>query len=206
MTTKKVNLIKVIITSVALILLFIPSMYKMQLLVSIGYGMWKDGVSHQVSLFSCIGQHIGTVGDIFIVILLVALVLCLFLQIKQYLGNNEKQNSKYANYSSIFPLILFIIISILAGLVFPDMGESGVSYEKSVLFFVELALLIALVVVSLLSYRKYRKEGIIEYVTVKVSDNKPVGLDELEKLKSLYDGGVITQEEFNAKKKQILGL
>ena len=30
--------------------------------------------------------------------------------------------------------------------------------------------------------------------------------DELKKYKELFDGGIITQEEFNAKKKQLLGL
>jgi hypothetical protein len=30
--------------------------------------------------------------------------------------------------------------------------------------------------------------------------------DELKKFKELFDGGVITQEEFDAKKKELLGL
>lgn len=30
--------------------------------------------------------------------------------------------------------------------------------------------------------------------------------DELKKLKELFDAGIITQEEFDAKKKQLLGL
>lgn len=38
------------------------------------------------------------------------------------------------------------------------------------------------------------------------SSSKPSYLDELEKLSQLHDQGVITDEEFEAKKKQLLGL
>jgi hypothetical protein len=51
------------------------------------------------------------------------------------------------------------------------------------------------------------KEAIEEKM---VSGNKPTakssGLDDLEKLAELKEKGIITEEEFNAKKKQILGL
>ena len=40
----------------------------------------------------------------------------------------------------------------------------------------------------------------------KASDSKGNNMDDLLKLKSLLDAGVITQEEFEAKKKQLLGL
>ena len=39
-----------------------------------------------------------------------------------------------------------------------------------------------------------------------VSQEQPKTTDELKKYKELLDGGVITQEEFDAKKKQLLGL
>ncbi len=39
-----------------------------------------------------------------------------------------------------------------------------------------------------------------------VSTPGSVGLDELEKLAELKEKGIITKEEFDAKKKQILGL
>ena len=38
------------------------------------------------------------------------------------------------------------------------------------------------------------------------SNNSTSNADELKKYKELFDGGVITQEEFDAKKKQLLGL
>ena len=42
--------------------------------------------------------------------------------------------------------------------------------------------------------------------TATVSQAPKDSLDELVKLKSLLDAGIITQEEFDAKKKQLLGL
>ena len=36
--------------------------------------------------------------------------------------------------------------------------------------------------------------------------NQPSSIDEVKKLKDLLDAGIITQEEFDAKKKQLLGL
>jgi len=37
-------------------------------------------------------------------------------------------------------------------------------------------------------------------------ETKPSNLDELEKLAALRDKGIISEEEFKAKKKQLLGL
>ena len=39
-----------------------------------------------------------------------------------------------------------------------------------------------------------------------ISISSDTNLDDLRKLKSLLDDGIITQEEFNSKKKQILNL
>lgn len=41
---------------------------------------------------------------------------------------------------------------------------------------------------------------------ITVTDQRVIGADELKKYRELLDSGVITQEEFDAKKKQLLGL
>jgi len=46
------------------------------------------------------------------------------------------------------------------------------------------------------------KFGWIEFTHISVKDN----LEDLKKLKELLDSGIITQEEFDVKKKQLLGL
>ena len=55
--------------------------------------------------------------------------------------------------------------------------------------------------------------SLIDIVVQKKSDNAPSDItqgnsaaDEIVKFKELLDGGVITQTEFDAKKKQLLGL
>lgn len=67
-------------------------------------------------------------------------------------------------------------------------------------------------------YKKLKEEmpGIYEDIRKRVNEAKtvkadtsgglPSAADELKKFKELLDSGVITQEEFDAKKKQLLGL
>ena len=71
------------------------------------------------------------------------------------------------------------------------------------LFYVIMALLIAISVIAFVSNYKIKKDGIKEEVT-KVAQNS--GADEIVKYKELLDKGIITQEEYDAKKKQLLGL
>ena len=56
--------------------------------------------------------------------------------------------------------------------------------------------------------KNYIQEKIASYKQAKVSTTVPASssVEELKKFKELLDAGVITQEEFDAKKKQLLGL
>ena len=78
-------------------------------------------------------------------------------------------------------------------------------YEISVLFYIVLVILISLLAVSVISYFITRKNGIKERVAVDVVSSVSTP-QELEQYKVLLDQGIITQEEFDAKKKQLLGL
>lgn len=51
-----------------------------------------------------------------------------------------------------------------------------------------------------------RQENTAHQTTVSTPVPQPSAMDELKKLKDLFDAGIITQEEFDAKKKQLLGL
>ena len=53
--------------------------------------------------------------------------------------------------------------------------------------------------------RNSKREGYLQYKKEKEPEMKNA-VDELKKYKELFDSGVITQEEFDAKKKQILNL
>ena len=52
----------------------------------------------------------------------------------------------------------------------------------------------------------YVSEYKIENPVTNSNNNQPSQADELKKYKDLLDSGIITQEEFDAKKKQLLGL
>ena len=70
-------------------------------------------------------------------------------------------------------------------------------------FYVECALLIAICVISVLGI----KGLLIETVeAVPANLNTTDVTDQLKKYKELMDNGVLTQEEFESKKKQLLGL
>lgn len=75
------------------------------------------------------------------------------------------------------------------------------------LFYVCCVLMLILALISVIGYLKAAKEGIEEEVVkVKVVTNDSSNAEELKKYKELLDSGVISQEEFDAKKKQLLGL
>jgi hypothetical protein len=51
-----------------------------------------------------------------------------------------------------------------------------------------------------------RQENTVHQTTVNTPTSQASAMDDLKKLKDLLDAGIITQEEFDAKKKQLLGL
>ena len=59
--------------------------------------------------------------------------------------------------------------------------------------------------VFILSDEEYEKEK-QRILSASENDNTFSAADELKKFKELLDSGIITQEEFDAKKKQLLGL
>lgn len=67
-----------------------------------------------------------------------------------------------------------------------------------------MALLVVLCILSIVTYKEYKKNGIAE-ATEKMSA-KPTTSVELAEYHKLLESGVITEEEFNAKKKQLLGI
>lgn len=72
-------------------------------------------------------------------------------------------------------------------------------------FYIIVVLIIILFIISPVGYRKEKKSGII--VTEKpgeIEQRMTSSADELMKYKKLLDDGAITQDEYNAKKKELL--
>lgn len=118
------------------------------------------------------------------------------------LNDTEK---KYEAYKRIGIIILFIGVGCFSTGVIPIFGT--IQYG-----FLVVGIVIILISVPLFTlYRKEHQKYSVLKDLVSQKGEQPIiqtteYLDELERLKELLDEDVITQEEFEAKKKQILGL
>ncbi len=82
-------------------------------------------------------------------------------------------------------------------------GRDYITYDLEWGFFIECALLITVIVLNILITRgKFKNTKVIKAKSVPSISNA----DELRKYKELFDNGVINQEEYDTKKKEILKL
>ena len=128
----------------------------------------------------------------------------------QWIGKDKKRYWLLPLYGAAFEGVFFVMYSLLVGASDYVIGDSEYRISLNFAFYIMLALWIILIVISLWGYIKAQKHGIIEE-TPKVYNAKIVqgslsNADELKKYKDLLDSGIITQEEFDVKKKQLLGL
>lgn len=126
----------------------------------------------------------------------------------------DHTNPKLEKVAIILPFVSGAIFAVLADRAFsfgPDLVSSEYQYEASAVFFVEVALLLASAVLSILEYRRRSScaaPEISETADHNCRNTPPITssqLSDLEKCKALYDSGVLTKEELEAKKQQILG-
>jgi septation ring formation regulator EzrA len=81
----------------------------------------------------------------------------------------------------------------------------------NLMLFLPMAVLLVIGVIETVVYfvKKRKNASVTESASVEVevaTTPQKENIDELKKYKELLDQGIITQEEFDAKKKQILGL
>lgn len=218
MTTKTKNLVLTILSSVIFALLFIPGFYVQKLWIcgwnttSTGYRFYNYTASSSDDKTVPFIKTFETFCDVkgIYLILTTAIILsvaaCITLYIIQMV-DGKKSNWSIAAFAPIVPTILLLIYTPIMNacceqkqnkLPYPE-------YEISTLFYITLILLIGLIAISVISYFVTRKNGITDSSTLDVKI--PVSAThELEKYYKLLQEGIITQEEFNAKKKQLLGL
>ena len=217
MKVKNRNLIELILQVLTLVLAFIPSFYNCE--------KWRDGLEYAPNLdmyipiekldyrYSCslFDSIFNTDGIIMIfgMILLATFALGTILYTLQFIAKDEKRNWKPTIIISIIEIVFFAICSLLIETNDWSHSDYEFRYSLQILFFVMLFVLAALIVISIFGYIKASKNGIIEetpkiYKAEIVKETSQA--DELKKYKDLLDSGIITQEEFDAKKKQLLGL
>ena len=218
MTTKTKNLVLIIITSVIFALLFIPGFYVQKLWVCSWnttptgyrfYGYVASSSNDKTVSFINTFETFNDVKSIYLILttaIILSVVACIVLYIVQMMVKN-KANWSMAAFAPIVPTILLSIYTpIMNTCCEQKQNEMAYpEYEISTLFYITLILLIGLVAISVIGYFFTRKNGVKESISVNV--NIPVSAtQELENYNKLLQQGIITQEEFDAKKKQLLGL
>lgn len=218
MTTKTKNLVLTIISSVIFVLLFIPGFYIQKLWVcswnttSTGYrfyGYVASSSNDKAVSFINTFETFNDVKSTYLILtaaIILSVVACIVLYIVQIVDKN-KANWSIAAFAPIVPAILLSIYTpIMNTCCEQKQNEMAYpEYEISTLFYITLILLIGLIAISVISYFFTRKNGVKESISVNV--NIPVSTtQELENYNKLLQQGIITQEEFDAKKKQLLGL
>ncbi len=218
MKVKTRNLIELILQCIALVLVFIPGFFEKHVIVyHLEYFMdlTKYISSRGPYTYSLFGAFNNTNVVIMIIsLLLFAAILCgVILYILQFIAKGNKRNWKPTLFVSSAEFILFTITSLLIGAINYSEENTTTRYNYfcslQIIFYIMLGVLIALMAISIIGYIIANKKGIIEE-TPKIYKAEIVknisNADELKKFKELLDSGIITQEEFDEKKNQLLGL
>ena len=218
MKVKKRNLIEMLLQGLFLIFTVIPGFILFQ--------EWYDDYEYLPALnryvsvktlgYESLDSLLTTIFNQDFFTMLLGIIFCIsivgtmILFVLQWIGKDKKRNWILPLYGAAFEGVFFVMYSLLVGASDYVIGDSEYRISLNFAFFIMLALWIILIVISLWGYIKAQKHGIIEE-TPKVYNAKIVqgslsNADELKKYKDLLDSGIITQEEFDVKKKQLLGL
>ena len=206
MKIKSKNIIQVILQGLSLLLLFLPFVYTEGVYTKISGSMGHYQMKNE-TLISFIDKLIeleyGRFLGVLVVICMVALMAILIAQVA------KRDHFQVVSAGSLVSLLLFFFYSVACTEEPRDSGW-GPSYVCEYLvsfgFILIMALQVALTIIALISNSRIKQNGIIEEEKPQYIQNNNSNADELSKYKDLLDRGVITQEEFDAKKKQLLGL
>jgi len=128
-------------------------------------------------------------------------VVCIGMILFSIIRNKDYKPIGYAPCICLAPFLSYIMAMLSATCYLSD-GNRYINYSFNWLFYISLALQIssaALMIISI--YAKDDRPLVFRRPANKISE-----AEELSKYKELLDNGVISQEEFEAKKKQLLGL
>lgn len=122
----------------------------------------------------------------------------------QAMSKGKKSNQLYVAFLPAIEIALFLGTAVLAhridALFFPE----SISIGSCILLYFTLIVLLLLACIAIPTYFKANKLGIIEEQPATNNISSTGSADELRKLKSLLDCGAITEEEFQAKKAELL--
>ena len=217
MKVKSRNLFELILQILTVILVFIPghTLYQYWIYTP----EWSSTILDYIDLYTLHDEShssfiqcafdsdfLPMVFGLFVCALFVAGIV---LYVMQFIAEGEKRNSLFTVRISCAQFISFLLCSIVFSLGDYTVGDDKCKISLSFTFYIMLGILFLLAAVTLIGYKKAEAKGILDddpkiYKTEVI--NTVSTADELSKYKALLDSGVITPEEFEAKKKQLLGL
>ena len=207
MKVKARNIIEVVLRVVILAMLCIPFFAVLehwQYDNSIVYhGIASLKRTESVSALT-VSFDIGGINVIAGILFMLALVVGIVLSIRQLLRKGQKANDKLLAVFSIIEFVTFVFFVVVVLLYRYESEFWRENAVPGVGLYLTSILVIASTLLTFIGYKHAKKNGIVE-------DTKPNGKgkemsNDLRELKDLLDSGVITQEEYDAKKKQLLGL
>ena len=206
---KKLNLIALVSQAVSVLLLFMPGVFREEQWMPIQYGghMLNSDYSKFTNFF--VTPNWGASNDIFVIdfrfklsiftAILMAIVCALILMC---LIDIIKKHKRQIAFIPCISFAVYIVTSILY-IMNIDTLSSRITAEywlhPSWAFYIIIALQISTIICEILAEFKHFENT--RQRTASIS-----AVDELKKYKELLDNGVITQAEFDEKKRQLLGL
>ncbi len=206
MKVKSRNLVELVLRVVILMTLFIP--------FYVGYQYWDyepsivyHGIrsleyTETLSWFSAL--NLGGLIIIIGILFLIALIIGIIFSIRQVMHKGEKSNDKMVAVISVAEILSYFISAIMVLTYTVDADSWYNNVVPSTGFYILSILIISSTALCILGYRQAKKLGIVDSGAPK-QEITDVSV-ELEKYNNLLEKGIITQEEFDAKKKQLLGL
>ena len=204
------TLAALILQGIAILLLFIPAMFVRNHWMYESSIVFHGRATLQYTQSLSFANVVIIVGGIFwlLGIIVFMLLVCNWaLTAIQYFSNNEKNFDKIQKILYPVQTIAFLAFVIVAISFIEDSYSWRMDMDEDYLVYIEGALLVALTVIAFI--KNGQKGPIADALNSKKEERtSPAGniAEELEQLKDLLDKGIITQEEFDAKKKQLLRL
>ena len=153
-----------------------------------------------------ISTSIGKLLAVIVIVLMLLSFVAFFLDFLK----KENKLTKLAYYTPLISFASLLILSIYA-CAFAEVETTNWRYTWTInwLFYIIIALHIVAIVFSiLLKLKKFElmKVQVVENKTALNTETSFSTADELKKYKELLDANIISQEEFDTKKQQLLGL
>lgn len=204
---QKLTLTSVVLLIIETVFLFMPFVFteqhwKYDSSAIVYHGIRTLKTSSGVNIFG-VSTFVGRLLAFWLVVLMiVSIVALLFMYMQKKIKGIE-----YAAYAPLAPFVFLIINTIYVSAV-ASVDSTNWYYNWTInwMFFVVLLLHILASVFSLLTKFKKWEEPIQAKVDMENVTLNTNSVEQVKQLKELLDSGAITQEEFDKKKSQILGL